>query len=118
MITRETSFEAYRTIRDNGLLSVRRFEVYEILFYHGPLTAHEVVKIARKRYPLANQTTFNARLSELKERGVVMNCGVKKNPVSGVDNLLWDVTAKLPIKLKKKKLVKCFMCNGKGKYDE
>ena len=111
---RQTSIEAYNTIKENGLLSKRRWEVYDILFHHGPLTAHEVVQVARKQYPYANQTSFNARLSELKKEGVAIEVGSKTNEVSGVSNYLWDVTSGLPIKYDKPKIIKCPTCNGTG----
>lgn len=92
--------------------------MYEILFNDGPLTAHEVVGIARRKYPLANQTGFNARLSELQSLGVVDVVGEKKNPVSGHLNCLWDVTEKLPIKIEKPIRCVCKTCGGKGYIEE
>lgn len=116
-MTRQTSVETYRLIESDGLLSKRRFEVYSILFNSGPLTAHEIVATARKQYPLANQTGFNARLSELEKLGVVETVGEKNNPVSGHKNLLWDVTDKLPSKLEKPARVKCKHCGGRGYFE-
>lgn len=95
---RATSLEAFNAIKERELLSAKRFEVYELLYHHGPLTAHEVVALGRKQNPLANQTSWNARLSELESLGVVRTVGEKLNPVSNVSNLLWDVTDKLPTK--------------------
>ena len=92
---RQTSLDAYRQIEAEGLLSKRNWEVYEALFHHGPLTAHEIVQLMRSKYPQANQTGFNARLSELKRIGVVTEVGEKKNPVSGKMNYIWDVTCNL-----------------------
>jgi Fe2+ or Zn2+ uptake regulation protein len=111
---KKTSIETYKKIKDNGLLSQRRMEVYEILFNFGPLTAHEVVKVARNKYPEANQTGFNARLSELEKMGVVNVCGEKVNPVSGCKNSLWETTDHLPIKIIKNYKQKCLLCNGTG----
>lgn len=95
---RKTSIETYNMIKDSGLLSRRRFEVYEVLFFHGPLSAHEVVEIARKKYAAngANQTGWNARISELERAGVIESVGEKVNPTSGFKNIVWDVTDKLP----------------------
>jgi hypothetical protein len=98
---RLTSLEAYREIKERKLLSAKRFEVYECLYQNGPLTAHEIVAIGRKANPLANQTSWNARLSELEALGVVRTVGEKLNPVSNVSNLLWDVTDKIPSKFVK-----------------
>jgi Fe2+ or Zn2+ uptake regulation protein len=115
---RKTSIEAYTRIKENGLLSKRRWEVYEILYHNGPLTAHEVVAIARRTYPHANQTSFNARLTELEEVGVAETCGEKINPVSGFHNKLWDVNDKIPLKFEKEKRHKCISCSGKGYISE
>lgn len=117
-MTRQTSFIAYTKIKEEGLLSKKRWEVYDILFEHGPLTAHEVVAKARKQYPLSNQTSFNARLSELESQRVVARVGKKINPVSGTENYLWDVTAHEPIKLEKPTKHKCKHCNGTGEVVE
>lgn len=111
---RQTSVDAYHAIRDEGLISKRKFEVYEILFHHGPLTAHEIVYMARSKYPLANQTGFNARLSELKTLGLAIEVGEKINPVSGKLNYLWDVTDKRPVNFEKPHREKCKTCGGKG----
>jgi hypothetical protein len=93
------SVASYSLIEKNGLLSKRRLEVYSILFKNGALTAHEVVAIARKKSPNANQTGWNARFSELAEMGVIQAVGEKKNPVSNTTNTIWDITGKLPSKL-------------------
>lgn len=98
---RETSIEVYNKIKDDGLLSRRRFEVYEILFKHGPLTGNEIVRVARRKYPDANQTGFNARLSELKRMEVIVEVGEKPDDVSGYRCYLWDVTNKIPKDLPK-----------------
>jgi len=98
-----TSKIAYKTIIENGLLSKRRLEVYQILLKYGPLTAHEIVEKARTKYPSANQTGFNARLSELREMGVVEKDGEKLNKISGHNNIIWKLNDKLPKKLENKK---------------
>lgn len=115
---RQTSLEAYSIILVDGLLSKRKWEVYDILYHHGPLTAHEVVGVARKKYPLANQTGFNARLSELKTLGVAVEVGEKENPVSKKKNYLWDVTNGLPKESVKKVKTKCPFCKGTGEYHD
>lgn len=101
-MTRRTSAQAYRRIEEDGLLSRRRWQVYDILYKHGPLTANEIVRYARRYHPTANQTGFNARLSELKRIGVAVEVGEKPDAVSGQKCFLWDVTDALPLKLPKK----------------
>ncbi len=101
-MTRHTSAQAYRRIEEEGLLSNRRWQVYDILYKHGPLTANEIIRYARRYHPTANQTGFNARLSELKRIGVVVEVGEKPDAISGQKCFLWDVTEGLPLKLPKK----------------
>jgi hypothetical protein len=98
---RETSIEVYEKIKGEGLLSRRRFEVYAILYDHGPMTGNEIIKVAKSMYPDANQSGFNARLSELKKMGVAVEVGEKPDDVSGNRCYLWDVTSKLPTALPK-----------------
>lgn len=109
---RLTSINAYNRIKDEGLLSQRRLEVYQILYQHGPLTANEIVRKAKESHPNVNQTGFNARLSELKRMKVVAEVGDRHDEVSGHRCLLWDVTDGLPSKLvvndlTRKHLLKC-----------
>lgn len=101
---RKTSLEAFEYIKSNGLLTKREFQVYEILFEHGPLTAHEIVSIARKKYnlPDANQTGWNSRTGIMEKAGVIENVGEKAHPTSGRLNILWDVTDKKPLPREKK----------------
>jgi len=94
---RQTSIDAYNEILFNGLLSKRRWEVYNFLYQNGPLTAEEIrVALCPN---LGNGIT--PRLSELKALGVIVEVGTKKNP-SGMEAILWDVTGNLPIALPKK----------------
>ena len=79
---RRTSIEVYQKIQAMGLLSQLRFEVYEVLVNHGPLTAGEVwdrfFKNKRQR------SSISARMSELEERAVVYVKGLSR--VIGIRN--------------------------------
>ena len=94
--TRRTSLETYKKIKENGLLSKRRWQVYDILFQYGPITANELCRIALTKYPEANQTSFNARLSELSRMGVIYEVGEQTDRVRGNRSILWDVTDTMP----------------------
>lgn len=61
--------------------------VLETLKTVGPLTDHELV--AQTGLPL---NVINARRRELVKRGLVMNCGTRTNPRSGVLNTQWGIT--------------------------
>lgn len=97
---RETSAEAYRTIKENGLLSERRLQVYDYLYQHGPCTANELVNRAGKRSTLGNQNVVT-RLGELRAMGVVKELGTRQCEVTGMRVIVWDVTRELPKKLEK-----------------
>lgn len=115
---RDTSIEAYNRIKDEGLLSERRLQVYEILFENGPLTGNQLIKIAQKQYPMLNTGAFNTRLSELRNAGVVKELREIICPVTGYNVILWDVTSRLPIKVEKAIKHKCPTCNGSGYIKE
>ena len=97
---RSTSIEAYRTIQENGLLSKRRWEVYDILYQHGPLTQLE---LAEHYFPGTQPRNVQPRVSELEDLQVVSCVGHKIDARTKMANMLWDVTDNLPIKPEKKK---------------
>lgn len=111
-LTRETSKEAYTKIKDSGLLSKRKWQVYDHVFVHGPVIARDVWK---KIAPETSTGSICTRLSELREMGVVKEVGTKVDQATGMTVIEWDVTANLPRKLQKKKTVEdirliCDMC--------
>lgn len=97
-MTRQTSIAAYRSIKENGLLSKRRWEVYDYLFVNGPCTA---LRVWREVAPKSANGGITTRFSELKRMGVVQEVGETKD-ATGMRAILWDVTARLPIPLQKK----------------
>lgn len=100
---RSTSIKAYNEIKENGLLSKRRFEVYDYLYHHGAKTQNEVARYYQKLYPNAGARSWGARFAELKELGVIKEVGTKADSVSGHTTILWDVTENLPANLPPKK---------------
>lgn len=109
MNTRDTSIEAYNKIREGGLLPARRWEAYDILYRHGPLTANEMMFIAKEED--AGRThqyleSIGRRLSELRDQGAIREIGSRVCSQTGMRCLLWDVTSKIPDPLPKKKASK------------
>jgi len=97
-MNRRTSVAAYTKIKDQGLLSTRRFQAYEALYHHGPLTAAE----CWKKCPGAQIDSIRPRMAELRDLGVIVEVGEKECSVTGMRAILWDVTEALPKKLDKK----------------
>lgn len=92
-MARQTSIEAYNEIKDNGLLSKRRFEVYDVLFNQGPLTCRQVWGC----FPHGTSTgSISPRLNELLDEGVVREIGTTVDPATNMTAILWDVTSDLP----------------------
>ena len=94
MYPRQTSIEAYRAIRDGGLLSEQRFRVYEYLFNYGPMTGNEINEALTD--PDCVSPSYHKRLSELKDLGVVRETGERHCKVTGRNAIAWDVTDRLP----------------------
>lgn len=92
---RQTSIETYRRIRDQGLLTVMRFQWYSALFNHGPLTRAEVVKHLEFPGQERQPDGYN-RLSELRKQGVARVVGSRECSVTGNRCQIWDVTDQLP----------------------
>lgn len=117
---RETSIEAFNKIRDEGLLSNRRMQVYTVLFENGPLTGNEVFELLKNEYNIQfkNAPSIVSRLGELRNMGVVKEVGKKLCSISGMTVILWDVTKNLPVKFDRPTCYTCPTCNGSGKISE
>ena len=88
---RTTSLVAYHTIKESRRLNEKQWRVYHHLFHDGPLTGSELDG------PLTTSDAHK-RVSELERAGVVREAGHKINERTGMRNVLWDVTADLPVK--------------------
>lgn len=97
-MVRQTSIDAYKTIKENGLLSKLRFAAYDALFQNGPMTAKETANKV-SIYPIDSITP---RMSELERLGVIANIGTKECSITKMNVTLWGVTDKLPTKIEKK----------------
>lgn len=119
-MTRQTSIEAYTTIRDSGLLSQRRWEIYDIVFRFGPMTANEAfAKLYKDNLGPHNAASNSAaRFSELRDRGVIYEVQTRICKITGMTVIEWDVTDRLPLKLDKPKRHTCQNCKGKGYIEE
>jgi hypothetical protein len=116
MAVRETSREALKTIRDNGLLSERRLQVYELLFLHGPCTGAELFEAFNIAHGRKNSSNSNilTRLGELRDCGCAKEVRTRKCTMTGQTVIEWDVTKALPRDVKKPKKTNCPHCRGKG----
>ena len=101
-MARNTSVEAYRAIKINGLLSERRLLVYEILYKYGPMTCSEVVQKALPYVNTPNTGWVPARLGELRKHEVISEVREGPCPTTGRNAIFWDVNSNLPKPLPKK----------------
>jgi len=95
MKTRKTSIDCYNKIKQEGLLSKRRLQVYESVLTNAPCTASEVFN---KKNLKTNQS---GRFTELRDLGVIYEKGERLCSVTGRNVIEWDLTDRLPIKIKK-----------------
>lgn len=86
---RDTSIEAFNTIRDSGVLTKMQFRAYEFLYNNGPLTGNEIDK-------KSGSTSYHKRLSELEKNGVIATKVKRICSISGVEDHEWDVTSFIP----------------------
>jgi len=115
-MTRQTSIEAYNKIKENGLLSKRRWEVYDILFRHGPMTAGEIFKVGNLEgmWKKSVKATVCSRLTELRMMGVAEELPHRICSESGMTTILWMLNDREPVKFEKPKRIECPHCDGKG----
>ena len=98
---RQTSIDAYNKIKNEGLLSELRFEVYSVIFKNGPITQGE----AAKHFMHGDRNVVSPRFAELNRRGVICCVGSRPCKVTGINCMIWDSTGKLPVEPEKKKSV-------------
>ena len=95
MITRQTSIDCFNQIKQEGLLSKRRLQVYESIYNYAPCTASEVFKEKNLK------TNQSGRFTELRDLGVIYEKGERACSITGKNVIEWDLTDRLPIDIKK-----------------
>jgi hypothetical protein len=100
MNTRKTSIECFSKIKQEGLLSKRRLQVYESIFNYAPCTASEVFNDKNLK------TNQSGRFTELRDLGVIYEKGERLCRITGRNLIEWDLTDRLPINFKNKNKTK------------
>ena len=95
MNTRQTSIDCYNQIKQEGLLSKRRLQVYESIYNSAPCTASEVFKDKNLK------TNQSGRFTELRDLGVIYEKGERLCSITGMNVIEWDLTDRLPVNIKK-----------------
>jgi hypothetical protein len=94
-MTRDTSINAYNAIINDGLLKKQQMSVYKAVFRLKNVTGHEVDEY------MGTQDAHK-RLSEIRDKGVIMENGQKLCRVTSRNVIAWAVTGDLPIITKQK----------------
>ena len=95
MKTRQTSIDCFNQIKQEGLLSKRRLQVFESIFNNAPCTASEVFNEKNLK------TNQSGRFTELRDLGVIYEKGERLCTVTGRNVIEWDLTDRLPVNVKK-----------------
>ena len=103
MNTRKTSIECFNKIKQEGLLSKRRLEVYEALYTSAPCTSSEAIRNAKTTFGVFG---VSSRFTELRDLGVIYEKGEKQCTITGRNVIEWDLTDKLPVNFKNKNKTK------------
>jgi hypothetical protein len=103
-MVKTTSIETYHSIKDSGVLSEKRMNVFDI-FYENPngLTGSEVSEIYKGKFPSSKHSeTIRNRITELCQMGVILEMGVSECPYTKRKVMKWCCVDRLPIPLEKK----------------
>ena len=98
MKTRQTSIDCFNQIKQEGLLSKRRLEVYEALLSSAPCTSSEAIRNAKTTFGVFG---VSSRFTELRDLGVIYEKGEKECSITGRNVIEWDLTDRLPVNIKK-----------------
>ena len=94
---RQTSIDCFNQIKQEGLLSKRRLEVYEALLSSAPCTSSEAIRNAKTTFGVFG---VSSRFTELRDLGVIYEKGEKQCSITGRTSIEWDLTDKLPVDFK------------------
>ena len=97
MNIRKTSIECFNKIKQEGLLSKRRLEVYEALYTSAPCTSSEAIRNAKTTFGVFG---VSSRFTELRDLGVIYEKDVRPCKVTGRNVIEWDLTDRLPVNVK------------------
>ena len=97
-MTRKTSIECYNQIKQEGLLSKKKLQVYEAILKLAPCTSGEAFATMTTKENQISQS--RARFTELRELGVIYERGEKKCSITGRNVIEWDLTNRLPVNIK------------------
>ena len=103
MNIRQTSIECFNKIKQEGLLSKRRLEVYEALYTSAPCTSSEAIRNAKTTFGVFG---VSSRFTELRDLGVIYEKGEKQCTITGRNVIEWDLTDRLPVNFKNKNKTK------------
>lgn len=121
-MVRQTSIDAYRIIKENGLLNRRALETLGLLAELGPATGGELINFAKKKNPNwshARLESIPKRLSELRKCGTVSEKKKRREcEITGLTVIVWYANGNMPIKFDKPMRHKCAACKGKGYIEE
>ena len=97
-MVRKTSAEAYKVIVENGILSERFKDVWEVHFRHGNIGKREMFEIYKKEHPgtKVQVDSFGPRYAPMVAHGVLRETGEKICPYTGQTVMTWDVTTHVP----------------------
>jgi len=118
MNVRDTSREIYFRIKEDGTLSKKRWELYDIIYKHGPMTGNEAFQHTQLFTLQGYRHNVYSRLGELREMGVIKEVGTRVCSVTNELVILWDVTSNLPTKFEKKKSAKQIIAELKLEIEE
>ena len=95
MKIRQTSIDCYNQIKQEGLLSKRRLEIYEAILKNAPCTTNEALKDVH-----SGSHGVGSRTTELRDAGVIYEKDVRPCRVTGRNVIEWDLTDRLPVNIK------------------
>lgn len=94
-----TRDDVYQQIAKSGLLSKSKFETYDLVYKHGPLTSAELHQMATQNMVDAKvRSEYHPKINELRCQGVVAAIGKRKCNVTGKIATLWKITGRIPKK--------------------
>ena len=94
-MVRDTSIQAYKHIKDSGVLAKRQEQVYETVYHEGPIGSRAVWEEIKKAHPDIPHNSISPRFKELIREGVMKEDGEYECPYTKETVTAFDVTSKV-----------------------
>jgi len=94
---RAAAVESYRLTRESGQLSRMHRLIWDAIAAHGPMTGTETYQAIERDHDLALHGNTRTRFGEMRDRGLLVEAGLRSCSVTGRRAIVWALGEGEPV---------------------